>query len=138
MNLHTTYIDRRTPIKRTRTSSRKKGSGSFAVVFKIIALLIVIFMVASTRALFNSEIEKLNRRAVKLKGEIHSLNRDVANLEIRQEQYHGRYILNQIKNLGLKLQYPRAGQVRKISVYRQKLHNDQNNAETSEILLSQR
>lgn len=138
MNLHTTYIDRRPMVKRSRTGSRKKGPGSFAVVFRIVALLVVIFMVASTRALLNSEIEKLNRRAVKLESEIHSFNRDIANLQIRQEQYHGRYILDQIKNFGLQLQYPRAGQVRKIKVFPVTQKNSLKDIEVSEIMLSQR
>ena len=138
MNLHTTYIDRRPMVKRSRTGSRRKGSGRFAVVFRIVALLVVIFMVASTRALLNSEVEKLNRRAVKLESDIHSFNRDIANLQIRQEQYHGRYILDQIKNFGLQLQYPRAGQVSKIRVLPVTQKNSLKDIRTSEILLSQR
>lgn len=138
MNLHTTYIENRTTVKRTRTGSRKKNLGSFAFVFKIIALLVVIFLIASARALMNSEREKLNRRAVKLKNEIHVFNREIANLQIRQEQYHGRYILRQIKKFNLKLQYPIAGQVRKIILPKPIHAKERDITELSEIRLTQR
>jgi len=138
MNLHTTSIDRKTTINRKRTGSRRKEAGSFAVVFRIVAFLIAVFIIASTRALLNSETEKLNRRAVKLKTEIHSFNREIADLQIRREQFHGRYILKQIKNFDLKLQYPRAGQVRRIRVSTKTPYREMKRTEVSEMLLSQR
>jgi hypothetical protein len=138
MNLHTTYIDTKKTIKRNRTESRRKGSRSLTVVFRIVALLVVFFLIASTRALFNSEREKLNRRAVSLKGKIHTYNRKIDNLQIKQEQYHGRYILTQIKHFNLKLQYPRAGQVRKIRFSTRTPDIDNERTEMSEMLLTQR
>ena len=138
MNLHTTNIDHRATVKRTRTGSRKKNPGSFAFVGKIIALLVVIFLIASTRALMNSEKEKLNRKAVNLKSEVHSFNREIANLKIRQEQYHGRYILKQIKKFNLKLQYPIAGQVRKVRISRPIQGKEVDMAELPEFRLTQR
>lgn len=137
MNLHTTQIQRKTDRKRTRTASRRSGSGNLALVLRIVALLVVIFLVASARAVLNSETEKLNRKAVTLKAKIHNFNRDIANLQIKQQQYHGRYILDQIKRLDLKLSYPKAGQVRKLKVAVSS-REEMENAEIANLLLSQR
>lgn len=138
MNLHTTQIQRKTSRKRTRTASRRSETGSIALVCRIVALLLVIFLVASTRAWLNSEKEKLNRRAVNLKSKIHSFDRDIANLQIKQEQYHGRYILNRIKLLNLKLHHPRASQVRKLRISIAASPEEKEDSLISNILLSQR
>lgn len=136
MNLHTTQIQRKTERKRTRTASRR-SNGSLVPVFRIIALLVVIFLFASARAVMNSEVEKLNRQAVNMQGKIHNMNRDIANLQIQQESYHGRYILDQIKRLNLKLCYPKAGQVRKLRVSVSS-KEDLDKAVMANLLLSQR
>lgn len=136
MNLHTTQIQRKTSKKRSRTASRS-GGANFALLLRIVALLVVIFLFASARAVLNSETERFNRQAINLKSKIHSFNRDIANLQIKREKYHGRYILDQIKRLGLNLTYPKAGQVRKLKVAvasKEKFEN----AEVASLLFSQR
>jgi cell division protein FtsL len=138
MNLHTTEVQRKSSKKRLRGGGRKSKFENFANAFKIILLLVIVFLLASARAWFNSETEKLNRRAVKVKSKIHSLNRDIANLKIKQEEYSGRYILAKIKLLDLKLNYPRAGQVRRLSITRRRQRVIVRNRKPENLLISQR
>lgn len=136
MNLHTTQIQRRTESKRSRTTSRRSNR-SFKPVLRIIALLLVVFLLASARAVINSEVEKLNRQAVNLKSKLHDLNREIASMEIQRERYLGRYILDQIKRLDMKLCYPKAGQVRKLRVP-VTTRDDLEKTSMDNLLLSQR
>ena len=75
---------------------------------------------------------------VNLKSKIHNFNRDIANLQIKQEQYRGRYIKDQIKLLNLKLHYPRASQVRKLRIPIAASAEKREDFLISNILLSQR
>ena len=118
MILNTPQIQRRPEKKRLRTSGKRSRAAALFTILKVMTLLFFAFLVGTGIVICRSEIEKLNRRAVALEANINVLNREVANLQIRREQYMGRHILQQVKHFELKLKLPVAGQVRSVRLNR--------------------
>lgn len=116
MNLQTAQINTR--VKRKSKSARKRNKSSFSLgtLAKFVFPLTVIFALAAVMTLFNSETEKLNRRTSRLQAKIHALDRDIANLNIKHEQFKGRFILRQVANFNLNLRSPKPGQIKKLYV----------------------
>lgn len=137
MNLHTTEIHTKVPQRRVKKSSRKSKNSNIGIIFGIVAVLLLIFIFFASRALLNSETEKLKRISVGLKSDLKGVDREVADLKMRQAHYHGRYIITQIKKFNLKLQNPEVGQVKRVEIALSENSNI-NDIEIGNLLFSQR
>ena len=137
MNLQTTEIHTKGSKKRVRNYSRKSKNSSFAIVFRIIAILILIFLITSARAVLNGETEELKRSTISFKSDLKVADREIANLKMKQAHYRGRYIIKQIRKFDLKLQNPRIGQVKRVEFVICSSKNV-NNIEIGKLLFSQR
>ena len=116
--------------------ARKKSSFSLGTFAKFGFPLTVIFGLAAVMTLFNSETEKLNRRTAKLQSDIHALDRDIANLNIKHEGLMGRFILRQVANFKLDLRSPRPGQIKKVQEKKAVVRRSEADPET--LMISQR
>ncbi len=137
MILYTQQIQRRPEKRKVRSSAKRSRSGAVFTMLKIMTLLLAVFLVATGHVLCKSEVEKLNRRAVRLESDINSLGREVVNLQLRREQHMGRHILEQVRDLGINLRYPVAGQVRSIRI-RHRAEGLHGIHDPGEILLTRR
>ncbi|MBN1865279.1 MAG: hypothetical protein JW808_10295 [Victivallales bacterium] len=137
MILYTPQIQRRPEKRKVRVSAGRNRRTTLIALLKIMALLVAVFLVATGHVLCKSEVERLNRRALRLESDINSLGRKVANLQIRREEHMGKHILEQVRNLGIALRYPVAGQVRSIRASR-RIEDLQDIGNPGEILLTRR
>ena len=138
MNLRTTKTGMQVRTRTGLPKRRKSSSGTlhFGTLFKFILPFAVIFMLAGAMNALNSETERLNRQADKIKRDIHRLDRVIADRRLAKEQLCGRAILNQIAYFRLKLHYPAPGQIRPLESVRKGRYSRIESTEP--ILLSQR
>jgi Tfp pilus assembly protein PilN len=138
MNLRTTQTN--IGCKRKKNINRhSRTSKNFSIIslLKIVIPVFIIFLLAVTMNVFNSETEQLNRRTVTLQTEINKLDRDIANFNIKCEKLKGRFIYKQVAYFNLKLHSPEPGQVRKLKIRRARKASP-GTQKTPHLLISQR
>lgn len=114
MNLKTAQIKRQVTRKKKNIRVRKRGSISL-LLLKIFCPIALLFCMAASMAWLNSESEKLNLSAIRIKTELNRLDRKIADMNIKCESLKGRTVLGKISYFNLNLHLPSPGQVKKLT-----------------------
>ena len=119
MNLRTARITNKFQEKSRDTKPRvrhgKKSGIQIKAFIRYTIPLMVIFVIAFTMNLFNSDQERLNSESVKLQGQIKKLNRHISYLKSTSESLKGPYMRERIRHFNLCLIYPKRNQIRLIN-----------------------
>ncbi len=105
--------------RKKRKSSVQVDTGEIVNNFLVLLLFTVpitmIFVASLCRVHFTAKTQNLNKTAEKMQSDIHAYEREVKNYNVRIERSCGRNIISKVKELELGLNYPRPGQIKRLS-----------------------
>jgi hypothetical protein len=138
MNFHIRNLKKENKSRRTA----QKSAGGFSLplaIFKLFLFACAVFFIINLRISINENTENLNRKANKIKRQIHLMDREIENLKIQKEKLtRWPHIKRKIRSFRLALRMPEPAQVKRLALLSSRAESRIRNFNGKEVRVSQR
>lgn len=138
MNFHIRNLKKENKSKR---NSKKGSSGTslpFAI-FKVFMLACAVFFIINLRISINEKTENLNRKANKIRSQIHLMDLEIENLKIQREKLkRWSHIKSKIRSFRLALRSPNPAQIKRLALVDSRTEKRMGSYNEKEIRVSKR
>jgi cell division protein FtsL len=138
MNLHVRNLKKESKSPRNNKKNSERASLPFAI-FKVFLLACIVFFIINLRISINEKTENLNRKANKIKQQIHLMDREIENLKIQRERLsRWPHIKKKIRSFRLALRSPEPTQIKELALVASDAERKARSFNNREIRVSKR